>query len=82
MVSAKGDFEAIEGMAFALDYAATSLRRHCAGYRYLGRRPLKHRDCIECGGCDDGLCVGYQAVVAVEKWRQSAALEAFGRSDR
>lgn len=81
MVSAKGDFEAIEGMAFALDYAAQSRRRRCAGYKKLDRWPITHRDCLECGGYD-GVCSGYRAVAAVEKWRQSAALEAFGRSDR
>jgi len=74
VVSAKGDFEAIEGMAFALDYAAESERRKCAGYKKLSRRPITHRDCLECEGLYG--CVGYQAAAAVDKWRQSAALEA------
>ena len=42
--------DAIEGMAFALDYVAESVRARpsgCSGDVKLGRRPLTHRDCAQ-----------------------------------
>lgn len=64
--------DAIEGMAFALDYVAESVRARpsgCSGDVKLGRRPLTHRDCVECGG--NGLCIGYQAAAAVVNYRRA-----------
>ena len=68
--------DAIDGMAFALDYVAKSVRARpsgCSGDFKLGRRPLTHRDCVECGG--NGLCIGYQAAAALVKHRKARRAE-------
>lgn len=65
--------DAVEGMAFTLDFVATCARGDCDGFTVLYRRPTKSSDCEECGHKSETrkrACPGYQAVAAASKWRK------------